>query len=74
MIRLLADLRAFPLTETVNAFGEWHHVTLKNGDDPAQNGMEKYLEEKTHTRLEICRIEPTVEDCFIRLATTEVMT
>lgn len=74
MIRLLADLRAFPLTETVNAFGEWHHVTLKNGDDPAQNGMEKYLEEKKQTRLEICRIEPTVEDCFIRLATTEGMT
>jgi ABC-type multidrug transport system ATPase subunit len=73
MIRLLADLRAFPFIETVNAFGEWHHVTLKNDDEQALHDLEKYLLDKDHLNLEVHRIQPTVEDQFIRLATQKEM-
>ena len=66
MIRLLRELRALPFVKTAYAFGEHHHLTL---EDPRRhfNLLQAGLHAQGHEGLEITTIEPTIEDCFIRL-------
>lgn len=64
MIQLLRDLRSSELVKSANAFGESHHITIVD-DNPSLLLQE--LKYKSHTSIEIGGIEPTIEDCFIRL-------
>lgn len=66
MYKLLVDLRAFPGTHSCYAFGDAHHLTLKeNGREV--HALKQYLKEKGYTDVEIELIEPGVEDSFMAL-------
>jgi len=64
MFELLKALRSFPETESCFAFGDKHHLVLNNNNIDL-NELETYLQ--TQTNLEIKKIEPGIEDCFMRL-------
>ena len=65
---LLKDIRKCEMVESCNSFGEFHHITFRNGEN-GQNPMRLYnwLEERNHTNINIESIRPTIEDCFINL-------
>lgn len=67
MYKLLNDLRAFPGTYSCYAFGDSHHLTLKE-DGKEMDALKKFLKEKGYADVEIEPQEPTVEDCFMALA------
>lgn len=50
-------------------FGAYHHVQLTEGTEAAT--IINYLKEKGHTDIEMEKINPTVEDCFMDLMQTE---
>ena len=66
--QLLKDVRANENVKSCFAFGEYLHLTFKNEHPESQRELTSYLEEKNHQGLEIKSIEPTIEDCFIRLS------
>jgi ABC-2 type transport system ATP-binding protein len=66
MFQLLTDLRQFDQTHSCFAFGDAHHLTLKNtalGEDEIID----FLKPKGHDYIEVERIDPTIEDCFMAL-------
>ena len=63
---LLKDLENITEIETCNAFGDYHHITLKSEDSDWQERLNEQLKEK-HTQLQMKAISPGVEDCFIKL-------
>lgn len=66
MYGLLKDLREFSGTERCFAFGDAHHLSLKEGEE----GLEKlkdYLRETGRGDASIRRIRPGIEDTFIYL-------
>ena len=71
MSQLLADLRNNEHIASCFAFGDKNHITMKNGEWRMENGelvwLREYLESKGHQDIEIDRIQPGIEDCFIRL-------
>lgn len=66
MYKLLVDLRAFPGTASCYAFGDAHHLTLKE-DGREMDALKQFLKEKGYTDVEIEPIEPSVEDRFMAL-------
>ena len=64
MFKLLTDLRNFPKTKSCFAFGDKHHLVL-NDNNFDLNELNTYLQNQTN--LEIKKIEPGIEDCFMRL-------
>lgn len=66
MYNLLNDLRAFPQTNSCFAFGENHHLTLKESNDDIRE-LENYLDTKGYLKRTIIKIEPGIEDCFMQL-------
>jgi len=64
MFKLLNDLRSFPLTKSCYAFGENHHLTLEGENI---NELEDYLKKIGHRNFIINKINPSIEDCFIKL-------
>lgn len=66
MFKLLNDLRAFDNTESCFAFGENHHLTLKE-DEINNLDLEKYLTNAGHLNATITSIKPEIEDCFMKL-------
>jgi ABC-2 type transport system ATP-binding protein len=64
---LLTDLRKYPDTESVFPFGEYLHLSLKNGHS-MQGFLEKF-EISKHENFEIHPVKPDIEDCFMRLMT-----
>lgn len=66
MFKLLNDLRAFEYTESCFAFGENHHLTLKN-DTTSVLDLENYLIKAGHAKATIKIIKPEIEDCFMEL-------
>ncbi|MFT6865980.1 MAG: ABC-2 type transport system ATP-binding protein [Cyclobacteriaceae bacterium] len=64
MGRLLKELRASELVDSSNAFGNVHHVTLRDDNVKLKEDLLKSLSMKDVTML---TIEPTIEDCFINL-------
>jgi drug efflux transport system ATP-binding protein len=64
MYKLLTDLRSFPKTKSCFAFGDKHHLVL-NDDNFDLNELKTYLQNQTN--LEIKKIEPGIEDCFMSL-------
>lgn len=66
-LRLIEDLRAYPLTHTAFPFGDSVHLVLK--DEEGDAALLEYLTEKGHERLDIQPIAPNIEDCFMELMT-----
>ncbi|MCD6067928.1 MAG: transporter ATP-binding protein [Bacteroidetes bacterium] len=66
MHKLLKDARAFEGTASCYAFGEFLHLTFKNENNGSAVFL-SYLSGRDTTGIEIRRIEPTIEDCFIQL-------
>ena len=66
MFLLLNDLRAFHQTDNCFAFGDNHHLTLKE-DDVNISELEKYLASNKHSNVTLKKIEPEIEDCFMQL-------
>lgn len=65
--RLLLDLRAYPMTQSCYAFGEYLHLTLQRSDAADIDTLKTYLYQKLHQNIDIHAIAPTIEDCFIAL-------
>lgn len=63
---LLRDIRANRLVKSCYAFGETLHVTLQESGTPQL--LLNYLHNKGHETVDWKSIEPTIEDCFIRLS------
>jgi ABC-type multidrug transport system ATPase subunit len=66
--QLIQDLQHYPDQYSVFAFGEYIHYIDKNGDFEAAN-LQKYLEDKNHTEIEIHVSNTTIEDVFMDLTT-----
>ena len=64
MFTLLKDLRNFPKTKSCFAFGDQHHLVLKDNNFDL-NELKIYLQNQAN--LEIKKIEPGIEDCFMSL-------
>ena len=64
MFGLLTDLRSFSKTKSCFAFGDKHHLVL-NDNNFDLNELKTYLQNQSN--LEIKKIEPGIEDCFMRL-------
>lgn len=67
MNQLLKDLRSYDDTRSCFAFGEFLHLTFKNDTVENELAMMNYLNSKGHTGIEFKRVEPAIEDCFIKL-------
>ena len=67
MYKLLKDLRKNEMTRNCFAFGDKHHVSIDNPEFTV-SGLNDYLVQKGHTNIEIREIEPTIEDCFMKLS------
>jgi len=65
MFNLLNDLKAFEATEDVYAFGEYHHLVLK--ENTAKEIVHRFIDSKGHQDVEVLATSPTIEDCFISL-------
>lgn len=63
MSKLLRELRTVQMVSSANAFGDYHHITLSGTPEE----LAEMLKNEGHETLEIKEIEPTIEDCFIRL-------
>lgn len=66
MHHLLKDLRNYPSIRSSFSFGEKFHITMD--DSISFEDLRNYLMEKGHSDIEIQNIQPTVEDCFMRLS------
>ncbi len=71
MHKLLEDLRKDEQVKSSFAFGDSIHVTVDNGQLTVDS-LKKYLIEKGHKNIKIEAIEPTIEDCFMELSTTQI--
>jgi len=67
MYNLLKDLRENEMTRNCFAFGDKHHVSIDHPEFTVA-GLNDYLLKKGHTHIEISEIEPTIEDCFMKLS------
>lgn len=66
MSGLLKELRSNPTIKSAFSFGEYHHISFK--DSFTANPIDKsFLNARNGDNIEIKRIEPSVEDCFIHL-------
>ncbi|MEP7143791.1 MAG: ABC transporter ATP-binding protein [Ferruginibacter sp.] len=66
MYRLLNDLQQYNNTERCYAFGEFHHLVLKN-DREGKDEIMNYLLYLSHHEIELQVTQPNIEDCFIEL-------
>jgi ABC-type multidrug transport system ATPase subunit len=64
--KLLQDFRKDDEIETCDAFGEFIHVTLVS-EEANESKLKAIAEKYNPENLEIKKIEPTIEDSFIRL-------
>ena len=67
MYRLLKDIRAHEGVKSCFAFGEYLHVTFKEQNSNSEQDPADFLSSKNHQELKVEKIDPTIEDCFIRL-------
>lgn len=67
MYRLLQELRASKDVASCYAFGEYLHVILEDSGTDKAALLQEQLRKSGYEDTEVSRIEPTIEDCFIRL-------
>lgn len=65
MHRLLLDLKACLCATSAFSFGDSIHVTLDEA--AASHTLLEYLQQRGHTCVELKKIRPSVEDCFMSL-------
>jgi len=70
---LLKDLRSWNQVESCYAFGEWLHVTLRQDTGNGQSLIREYAASRAHAQVVVQTIAPTIEDSFIRLATSNAL-
>lgn len=67
MSKLLKDLRKLPQIESCYAFGDSHHINLRDNNISIDD-LKNLLEGASHKDIEISEILPSVEDCFMDLS------
>jgi len=65
MYALLKDLVHNPMVRSCFTFGEYLHISFKEGEDTQK--LLDGLRTQGHDQVEVKPITPTIEDCFIRL-------
>ena len=65
MHRLLNDMKSCPCATSTFSFGDSIHVTLDEA--AASHTLLEYLQQRGHTCVELKKIRPSVEDCFMSL-------
>ncbi len=68
MYKLLTECRNYDNIKAAYAFGEFIHVAFKNETNKSPNDLLLFLQQKHNSTIEIKKIEPTIEDSFIRLS------
>lgn len=63
---LLHDLRQFKSTRTAFPFGEHIHLSL-TGESVKPAEIDSYLVAAGHSNVQISKIEPSIEDCFMEM-------
>lgn len=71
MSGLLKALRANEQVESCYAFGEYHHITLHQPSEKGTTDLLAYVKDKQFENVVLQPIEPTIEDCFIKLMNKE---
>lgn len=69
MYRLLFDVQAFPHTIRAYRSGEFIHCSMKN--DITGYELKNFLVGKGHEMIQVEKIIPNVEDCFLALTTSD---
>jgi ABC-2 type transport system ATP-binding protein len=64
--KLLKDLEKYEFTNSIYPFGEYLHYTDKR-EEFSTNELEAYLIKNEHKNIEIEKIKPNIEDCFMEL-------
>ncbi len=64
--RLIRDLRNWEYSYSAFPYGQYVHMTSNAGEIPI-SGLQNYLEDKGHEKIDIERITPNIEDCFLDL-------
>ena len=67
MHQLLDDLREWEFTDTTFSFGEYFHLTVKEGG--TQDHLNSFLKAKGHDDIVIKPTKASIEDCFMALST-----
>lgn len=65
--KLLLDLKKYPTSESVYAFGEYIHYTDSQENFKTAD-LQEYLVQNNHSQIEINHTEATIEDVFMDLA------
>jgi len=68
MHSLLTDLRTFDAIDSSFAFGDSIHFTIKSNSDFSKSEFENLLLTRGHEHVEIHKINPGIEDCFMELS------
>lgn len=66
MFDALQDLRGYPFTHSCFAFGESHHLVLKDESRDAKD-IYRFLDERGHREISVERIAAGIEDTFMDL-------
>jgi ABC-2 type transport system ATP-binding protein len=66
MSKIMNDLRQFEFIRTCFAFGDTHHITLKNKTNNIES-LRTFLASKGHNLVEIEKSKASIEDCFMEL-------
>ena len=72
MYRLLNDLRTYDDTLSCFTFGDYLHLSFKDDGEIPSEKLKEYLHRQGHTHVEMKETTPTVEDCFIKLLSTNL--
>lgn len=67
MYKLITDLKSYPGTHSVYAFGEYLHFIFQTECRQDQPKLLSYLEEKGNRSVVMQATVPTIEDCFMAL-------
>lgn len=67
MFALQRDLLAHANVESCYTFGEYLHITLHDASQGAVDELSAELRAHRHPGFELISMEPTVEDCFMRM-------
>jgi ABC-type multidrug transport system ATPase subunit len=66
MYKLILDLRSYENTFSVFPFGQYLHYIDKRTDFKTET-ISDFLKNSLHKNIEINRVSPNIEDCFIDL-------
>ena len=69
MIRLLKDSRIYQGLSSCFSFGDFTHITFKNNTPQEQAAYIDYLQKMGHENIVLKEIQPSIEDCFIKIST-----